>query len=83
MADWLHAVVMRFHCLLRISLPPISILKVRLRTPSGHTVVQVKQKMHSVERIRLPIIYILHDIDVHVFSFPWETSGNHPRLIIG
>ena len=55
MADPLHAVVMRFHFLSRISLPPISILKVLLRIPSGHTVVQVKQKMHSVERIRCPL----------------------------
>jgi hypothetical protein len=44
-----------FRELSRISLPPISNSKVLLRIPSGHMVVQVKQKMHSVERTRCPL----------------------------
>jgi ribosomal protein L34E len=40
-------------------------LKVLLRTPSGHTVVHVKQKMHSVEQHPLSVVQVLGDIDVH------------------
>jgi len=53
--DPVEPMVKRSNFLSRISLPPISILKVPLRTPSGHTVVHVKQKMHSVERTRCPL----------------------------
>jgi hypothetical protein len=47
--------VIQFHPLCICSLPPKSILKVPSSIPSGHTVVHVKQKMHSVERTLSPL----------------------------